>query len=81
MICQVQSKPELVSLNIQQAVTMSWDDADIPEQETGQFFTYKPDPIINDVHPHVTIHRYEGILAFVGSKTCLKLFHSSSEAF
>ena len=59
VVCQVQSKPEWVSLNIQQAVTISWDDTVIPDQETGQYFTYKPDPIINEIHPRVAIPRYE----------------------
>ena len=81
MVCQVQSKPESVSLNIQQALTISWDDTVIPYQETGQFFTYKPDPIINDIHPRVTIRRYEINLTFNTCNSLLDLFHNSAEAF
>ena len=84
MVCQVQSKPEWVSLNVQQAVTISWDDIVVPHQGTGQFFTYKPDPIIDDIHPRVTIRRYEINLTFATvntSNTPLDLFHNSAEAF
>ena len=64
VVCQVQPKPESVSLNVQQVVSITWVDTLFPHQETGQFFTFKPDPIINDIHPRVTIRRYEMNLKF-----------------
>ena len=59
MVCQVQSRPEVASVNTQQRVAISWSDPAVPDQETGFYFTYKPDPVVADIHPTVTIRRYQ----------------------
>ena len=59
MICQIQEKPEGSSVNIQQPVTISWEDPAVPDQDTGWNFTYKPDPILDAIHPNVTVPRLE----------------------
>ena len=59
MVCQVQSRPEGVPVNIRQRVAISWSDPALSDQETGFYFTYKPDPVLADIHPTVTILRYQ----------------------
>ena len=54
----MQSKPEDVLVNTEQQVNVSWEDPAVPDQITQQVFTYKPDPVIEDIHPNVTIPRY-----------------------
>ena len=57
MVCQVEPKPQDVSVDTEQPVILKWNDPDLDNLDTGFSFTYKTDPDIQDIHPNVTIPR------------------------
>ena len=59
VVCHLQSKPPGESVDTKLPVIISWEDPTVPDQDSGQFFIYKPDPAIADIHPNITIRRYE----------------------
>ena len=44
-------------LNVPQTVTISRTSDVIDDLETDLEFTYKPDPVIEEIHPNITIVR------------------------
>ena len=44
-------------LNVPQTVTISWTSDGMDDLETDLGFTYKPDPVIEEIHPNITIVR------------------------
>ena len=64
MVCRVEPKLEDVSVDTEQSVILKWDDPDLDDLDTGFSFTYKPDPTIQDIHPNITIPRYNIYILF-----------------
>ena len=46
-------------LNTEQPVKIVWSEANMPDEVTRFTFTYKPDPRVSNIHPRVTIPRYQ----------------------
>ena len=57
-MCQAKPLTDDVKLENPQPVKISWVDEGIPDKDTGFTFTYKPDPVIDNARPDVTITRY-----------------------
>lgn len=56
--CETQPKANVTEINDPQPIWISWMDLDVPAQNTGFSFAYKPNPVINDIMPNITILRY-----------------------
>ena len=57
-MCQAQPLTDDAKLEKPQHVKISWVDEKIPDKDIGFTFTYKPNPVINNARPDVTITRY-----------------------
>ena len=84
VVCHLQSKPQGETVNTKLPVIISWEDPVVSDQDSGQFFTYKPDPVIADIHPYVTIRRYEinfSSFAKANTSNTTHYFHSEKYKF
>ena len=57
VICPTEPLLDLNMLNVPQTVTISWTSDGMDDLETDLAFTYKPDPVIEEIHPNITIVR------------------------
>ena len=57
VICLTEPLPDLSMLNVPQIVTISWTSDGMDDFKTDLAFTYKPDPVIDNIHPNITIVR------------------------
>ena len=58
-VCVMQPLAHEFPLGTDQKVKIVFLDANMPDEETGFTFTYKPDPLVKSIHPEVTILRYD----------------------
>ena len=57
VICLTGPLHDLYALNLPQTVTISWTPDAMDDFKTDLTFTYKPDPVIEEIHPNITIVR------------------------
>ena len=58
-VCVTQLLAHEFPLDTDQQVGIVFLDANLPDEDTGFTFTYKPDPLVKSIHPEVTILRYD----------------------
>ena len=56
-MCEVEGIKNESLVNTAQPVRIIWNDPDVPDENTGHHYTFKPDPTIDRVHPNINIAR------------------------
>ncbi len=56
VVCQT-SAGTLNNLEQVSNIMVSWIYSNLPDRDTGFDFTYKPDPLIESIHPQLTVLR------------------------